>query len=205
MKVYRILGACAAVMLGASFVFASEDAKDHKEWEAKVFSEANQLILEEGWAGLSPVSPIKARWELKRTADGWVGAGDFAVGGHFGKRQTATDHVKVRVPAKVWEACVRELKGLPQKPGPYNGKLFYTDSYPSYRITVRSSRGDWSIFTESQGEDHLPWALEARGATWVVDHSGPAKAWRLLEPHLAKDRLKKLTDQVAGSPRSPAF
>ena len=151
--------------------------------------EALAVTIEDSWVGLG--NPHKARYELERQGSGLIGKARFEAG--WSEGPTATANITVPV-----EATLDFLDTLAQSPavyGHYEPRIKHTDDYPSLSIEVRLPDQTVRFYSESQGETHVPWGVDVKGDTFVINSDEPARALALLKPYLKQDVLRKLLDE----------
>lgn len=159
----------------------------------KQLTSTQSITMRDDWAGLSKASPIRAHYTLSRLPDGaMTGLADFAAGEQSGVAITATE--TITIPAAVVSDFLDRLAAIPLKAGDYVPNSEHTDDYPNIAITIQLSAGTASYYTQSQGDNHVPWAINIANETYVVDSTEIADAYALLTPYLKKDVL----DQVVG-------
>lgn len=52
------------------------------------------------------------------------------------------------------------------------------------------------IHSESQGDDHVPWAANIGNDVYVIDSELPARALMALKPYLKSDTLERLVNKA---------
>lgn len=158
-------------------------------------STAKFITINDTWSGLSPVAPMSASYSLGQAGDYFEGGASFSVGGYFG--DTKTDTASLRVPNKVVHDFLQKLSGVRPVPGEYEPKMEWTDDYP--KITISLVLKDFQtveFYTESQGDENIPWKVTYNGQSYIIDSGIPAQALDLLLPYLAQDKLQNLIKQV---------
>jgi hypothetical protein len=71
----------------------------------------------------------------------------------------------------------------------------HTDDFPSVSIELALPDVTVVMLTESQGPDHVPWALTIKKETFVIAGRTPTRAYRPLEPYLQKQLLEQLANE----------
>jgi hypothetical protein len=95
----------------------------------------------------------------------------------------ATDGVAV--PAALLDGFLARLADAPVVSGDYVPAFEHTDDYPHFAITIGSVGGGAVVFfSDSQGGDRVPWALEIEGARFIVPSDAPARALDLVRRYL---------------------
>ena len=89
-------------------------------------------------------------------------------------------------PLRSTRSCERSSKS-PLIEREYVPTFTHTDDYPSISIE-KVAEGETVVFrTESQGEGHVPWAVESKGKTFVIPTDTPARALEILGPYLRRE------------------
>jgi hypothetical protein len=88
------------------------------------------------------------------------------------------------LPKATFESFLRTLSEAPILRGRYTPRIEATDDYPSISIRVGTREGEFLFHSESQGEAHVPWAVEVKGTTYVIPSEAPAQALAMLAPYL---------------------
>lgn len=157
--------------------------------------EANALAIELGWQGLSPISPVQAKYLLGLHNDQFDGKGRFKVA-------TATATRDIIVPRNLvrqFLAAAIKVTLLEQE---YQPRIMHTDDYPSVAITVHTQQGELSIETRSQPRgstsekywDATPWAIHFSGRTFVVTADDLDRA---LDPLLSRLQYDEVIGELA--------
>jgi hypothetical protein len=151
--------------------------------------EAVELTIEDEWAGLG-VSH-RAYYRLQRQTNGFTGKASFEVGWAAPTAVIAD----VSVPMKAALEFFETLAQLPAVYGYYEPRIEHTDDYPSVSIEVMLPDQTVRFYSRSQGENNVPWGLDVKGDTFVINSDEPARALNLLRPYLKRDVLRKLVDE----------
>ena len=153
-------------------------------------TQARSIKIEDEWIGLSHIAPIEAHYDLRRQNGAFSGKANFSVAYYYREKHTAVENIVI--PEDMALSFLRTLAQSPTEYGYYEPRIEHTDDYPSISIQIELEGESLKFYTESQGEDHVPWALDWKGSTFVINSDQPAKALALLEPYLKKDTLEKL-------------
>jgi hypothetical protein len=151
---------------------------------------AQSVLIKNEWAGMWPVSPLAAHYELRPEAGQFLGTADFSVAGG---QQTAG--AEIAVPADVMQAFLETLARSPMKEGEYVPRVERTDDFPLITIDIDLGSETVAFFSTSQGGSHVPWGAAFGGKTYVIDADTPARALKLLEPYLQAELLDALVEQ----------
>lgn len=161
---------------------------------------ADEIIIDDHWAGYGPASPTMADYKLRRAGGDFIGGASFSAGGHF-RPKPRTDSCDVKIPAAAAADFLKRLAGCASRAEAYKPRIHHTDDYPDIQITVKA-KGKSAVFkTQSQGEFHAPWAIEHDGKLRVVEGDGPGRALKDLRTHLANDRFRALIETVVAEPK----
>jgi len=175
-------------------------------WELQMFDEYRSPIGRiplEGFSGLAgtvifraqPRSPMRRRPPRP----------DLQGPGVSGKVFFKT--ADVFVPVEHAKYFLKILSRVHLVRGEYVPRIQWTDDFPS--ITIKITTWDSGVsetitfFTQSQGKGHVPWGVTIQGVTYVVPSDRPDKALEALEPHLRRNILKDLTDNLKNSEPLP--
>ncbi len=153
---------------------------------------APAINIRDDWAGLSKSSPQLAHYLLDRTVDGLTGTAEFSAG-----TEPVTTTAEITIPESVVQDFLGKLAAVPLKEGIYTPKIDHTDDSPNISITIQVDSGIVSFYSQSQGDDHLPWGASIANKIYVIDTPDVAQALALLEPYLKKDVLQQVIDEAA--------
>jgi len=123
---------------------------------------ADQVTIVESWSGLGPAS--EKRYVLRR-------------------KGTPSKEGAV-VPDPVLDRFLDSLASAPVLSGPYKPFWDHTDDYPKLSITMGPREEPVVFFSESQGRDRVPWAIDFAGKRYVVPSDAPARALDLVRGYL---------------------
>ena len=128
-------------------------------------------------------------------ADGsFTGTGDFSVAGGTPKVVTSTE--SIAIPADVASAFLQKVAAFPIKEGTYTPAITHSDDNPLLTITVDTpGEGTLTIYSQSQGDQHIPWGASIAGKDYVIDTPAPAEAIALLDPYLKREVRQQLIDE----------
>jgi hypothetical protein len=159
-------------------------------------SSAVQVItINDSWDGLSPAAPIRAVFRLQPATDCFTGTAQFSAGGYSGA--VINRSVPITIPLPVIEEFAALLQSTPLAVGDYKPSISHTDDYPAITIAVKGEADSLQFYSESQGDQHIPWQVSIAGRGVFVSHSGiPAQALGLLDPYLAREVEEELIDQA---------
>lgn len=156
---------------------------------------ADLVLIQDAWVGYSAASPVVARYELRRTRGGGLsGDGVLSTGLAEGAKR-----VRVAMKAATTDAFLDAISDAELVPGQYAPFQDHTDDYPRIEIVVRVPTrhvGDRSglvtLYTESQGESHAPWAAFVGGNVYVVAGDEVGRALVALDRALKKGELRRM-------------
>jgi hypothetical protein len=139
---------------------------------------ADEIVIDKSWGGLGKSS---ANHYVLRRAGGGATAG-------------------ASVPAATMDAFLARLAGAPLVEGPYIPRQMHTDDFPRLAITFGTGDDRLVVFSESQGADRYPWALQFEGRRYVLSSDAPARALDLVKAHLAAAEVKVAPGRPEESP-----
>jgi len=152
-------------------------------------------MIEDDWTGLSWVAPINAAYQISLNNGAWVGSAKFSVG-YDG---THTKEEIVTVADSTVQEFLHALEAAPLKEETYIPSIDHTDDYPSIMISIQTDTDKIAVFSQSQGDGHVPWATIIRDKGYVIDSDIPSRALTAFEPYLKKDVLDALVIDVRNS------
>jgi hypothetical protein len=159
-----------------------------------VIATVTRLAITDVWSGMSPWSPIARTAELLRQPDdSFSGSVMLEVGD--GPNQII-ETLSRQVPREVAAAFLRLLAAIQPQPGTYQPLCTHTDDFPRLGIILESTGFGARFYTESQGEDHVPWGLTVAGVDYTVTSAAPAQALRLLDPHVGSRELEAILERA---------
>src|SRR5205823_4143442 len=157
---------------GRSFVFYDDDAHvkleglrldpafatdmAHEQLLRSLARAADRIQIRDAWSGLSARAQPVAQHTLRKTGAAWTGDVTFSAGNRSKAMPWTPD-------GRIVAAFLDELAASRVTTAPYVPTLTHTDDYPNIRIEIGTSAGGIAFHTESQGRDHLPWALDMAG------------------------------------------
>jgi hypothetical protein len=156
--------------------------------------EASTVVIELGWQGLSPLSPVEANYRLELRDGQFEGKGRFKVA-------TATATRDVVVPRDLMRAFLAAATRVALVEKEYQPRITHTD-YPTVTVAVQTRQGKVTIATRSQPQksasgnhwDATPWAIDYSGRTFIVTSQDPVQA---LDPLWTRLRYDEVTGELA--------
>lgn len=112
------------------------------------------------------------------------------------------DQQPLSIPIKDIGLFIDELSKAQFSEGEYQPSITWTDDYPHLEINIELRTGMLSFYSDSQGEQHVPWGMSYDHRTYTLG-AAPMDALDILLPYLKKDRLKALEDQVVEAMNEP--
>jgi hypothetical protein len=158
---------------------------------------ATAFRLRDDWSGLTTVSPITILYSVTKAADGsFAGTGDFSVAQGTAKAVTST--VNITIPADVAQSFLQKITALPIEEGAYTPVITHTDDNPLLTVTLDTpGEGTLTVYSQSQGDQHVPWGASIAGKDYVINSPAPAEALALLDPYLKRDVRQQLIDEAS--------
>jgi len=156
------------------------------------------VVIHDEWVGYNAHSPIGALYELRRGArGGLVGEGRLSTS-LAGERV-----VEVAIRAGVVSKFLEAIAGAKIVEGSYQPRQEWTDDYPHIEIGLHVGVGDIGrrgglvhLFTESQGEFHVPWGASVGGRMWTVPGDEVGRALATLSGPLQRAELARMMREV---------
>lgn len=159
---------------------------------------AEFVLIQDAWVGYSAASPVVARYELRRTRGGGL-SGDGVLSTGLAPRPK---RVHVAMKAATTVTLLEAIANAELVPGRYAPFQDHTDDYPRIEIVVQVPArqiGDRSglvtLYTESQGEFHAPWAAFVGGNAYVVAGDEVGRALVALDRALKKGELRRMAER----------
>ena len=113
----------------------------------------------------------------------WGGLGPSSASRAVLHREGGRSAAGVAVPSATLDRFLALLAEAPVVDGPYMPRIEHTDDYPRASITIGT--GDPVVFfSESQGPDRVPWAVQIEGRRYVIPSNAPARALDLVRAYL---------------------
>lgn len=153
---------------------------------------ADSFNIRDDWAGLALTSPILAHYRLERAPSGMTGVAEFSAG-----QQPITATEAITVPKDVIDSFLSKLASAPLKAGDYTPDISHTDDYPNLSITIQVTSGIVSYYSQSQGEDHLPWGASIGNTVYTIDTKTISEALALLKPYLKEEVRQQVIDRAS--------
>jgi hypothetical protein len=144
------------------------------------------ITINDSWTGMFSNAPFNAQYELMIQDGMLVGTSTFSSGY---RADRIYENVISPIPAEVVEEFIRKLEEAHITPGKYRPLDYqeWVDDYPNISITIQTSNGTIEIFTQSQGEEHIPWAANVRSEEYLIHSAIPSHALDILQPYLLID------------------
>lgn len=162
-----------------------------KRPEIKALVQSRSIRIRDDWNGLGLGQT--AHYNLRRSANRFKGNATFTVG-RLSRVET------ISIPLDVVQTFLRTLGDSPLENRKYSPRIRHTDDYPSLRIELELENKTVSFITESQGKNHVPWAVTIQGKTYVIESDVPARALATLDPYLKHEVLRELKEKARSSP-----
>ena len=141
-----------------------------------------ELRIQDTWMGLAEPSSRSTEYRLQRKADYLKG---YRVSPGGEGRSTPESREQVQ---PIPDFVVRYVLGLLENARlireVYRPTLECTDDYPSIQLQLLVGEHLIEFYTQSQGEDHVPWAVVCGEGRWVTHSTAPSRALAALMPYL---------------------
>lgn len=158
---------------------------------------ADFVLIQDAWVGYSAASPVVARYELRRTRGGGL-SGDAVFSTGLASRPKRV-HVAMKAAiAGTFLEAIGNAELVARRYAPLQNQ---TDDYPRIEIVVQVPAGQVgdrsglvTLYTESQGEFHAPWAAFVGGNVYVVAGDDVGRALIALDRPLKKGELRRMAE-----------
>lgn len=162
-----------------------------------------RIELNDDWTGLSSFAPIKRRFDLVQESGDWRCNGTLTfycpdssdeslsnaeIEGHT-SLELMTDSLEILVEKCRIQRFIGSIDECPIERKVYVPYQERDDDRPHLKITIEIVDAKVVLYSDSQGDDHIPWALEFRGHKWVVDSAVPADAMKTLGVALKRQQF----------------
>lgn len=158
-------------------------------------SGANRIRICDDWIGLGVGR--RAHYDLKRVGTDFIGEAIFQAG----QRETTA---AVTIPSVAAKSFLTLLSGSALVEGKYQPEMTHTDDYPSVGIELDVGKEIVLFYSESQGEEHVPWGVAIRDEFYTIPSNTVARALFLLRSYLKEHLLGELV-RVVESRESPSL
>lgn len=162
--------------------------------------DARELVAVDAWEGYSPVSPTRATYRLRRTADGsFAGTVEMSVGAGLIRRDTS---FAIHLPRAAADSLLQVLSDAPLREESYRPTFTHTDDFPAKLVDVTVGDSVIRFHTRSQGRWHEPWQVSAGGKTYVT---GSEAIWSALSAVLGRmggREMRGLVDAAQNDPEA---
>lgn len=153
------------------------------------------FTLQDGPGIWSPIGPVESRYVVQREDKWFNGQARFSARDEKSGRERKAE-ASVNIPLAVAQAAFQILATAPLKEEEYVPDGRQTDYFPHIEWALKVKANVVTFYTDSQGENHVPWAVKFGGKTYVIHSDAPARAYKLLLPYLKKDVLKDMMDEA---------
>lgn len=162
-----------------------------------------RIELTDAWTGLSVFAPIDLRFELTRENNDWRCHGKLTFYSPdrtdeglmkselegYAPQMRMTESSETLVNRESIDRLVQSIDSCPIARKVYIPNQDRDDDRPSLAINIETQNAKLCLYSGSQGDDHVPWALEFQRYKWVVDSPLPADAMRALGTALKRQQL----------------
>jgi hypothetical protein len=166
-------------------------------WEQSlhaVLAAANRIRFTDAWGGYAAPGAVAAgEYAAQHVGDRWTGTVTFSVG-------TRTKSMQWQPNAKTMSAFFAAMDTSALTTAQYVPKITHADDYPRLRFEIDAGSRRAGIHSESQGVDHVPWAVEINGRTYTVSTAAPARALKVLKDSVDANDAQRLLDEVKREP-----
>jgi hypothetical protein len=162
--------------------------------EKVTVEQVERMTIRNGWGGLGCVHAVE--YTFRRTPQGFEGSATISVDGRRSREKLSRTVSGVVIPTALAEHLLQELVAVPLRDAPYVPRVPGLDDYPSRRIVLDTPTRQVTYFSESQGEDGNPWALEVPGKVYVIPSGSPGRAIEGASAALKATEVKETLDAM---------
>lgn len=194
-----LLGGCRDTEGSNSSFFNQEKNKLKDIYpELEKLPESTSLYVEQLHYGY-PGSRKEMSYLLERKNNQFAGYIAFYRASMNNQLETAEE---IAIPTSTVQNFLRIIANTTMYAGAYRGKPLsrMTDSFPSMRIVIPTSKGFLKLYSFSQQPDFVPWTIEFDGKMFTTEDAAPFNAHLLLKPYLKMDISEELSKEVLKYP-----
>lgn len=172
---------------------ATESAAPPEPFDYGLISSARRLRICEQWSGHDAVTRI-AHYDLIRDDSGFSGEAVFQVGRNHEVIE------RVVIPAHAATSFLKLLSKSPVIEGTYEPNI--TTWYESTSVGIELDE-TVIFYSESQGQDHVPWGVRFHDRAYTLAANTPARALFMVRSYLKSYMLDALWRTVRESKEQP--
>jgi hypothetical protein len=154
------------------------------------FSQTSEIVIEDGWQGISPTSPEKAQYTLSLSEGQFEGNAYFSAGHNPPLHITAS----ITIPQEVVQSFLLALAQSKLEYGTYIMRSIHLDDYPRISIALKYDQNEIRFGTADPKDPF--WSAKFNGREYVVNSDVPGTALILLYPYLKRDVYRGLIDEA---------
>src|SRR5438874_11706800 len=155
-----------------------------------ILSAANRIHFRDDSGGYGPPGPFPVvDYALQRVGDRWTGTVNVAVG-------TRRNSMAWNPSARTMSTFFNALRRSPLTTTEYVPYIEHTDDYPRLGLEIEVGARRAVIHSESQGSDHVPWAVDVDGRRYTVPSAAPSRALKVLLDSVDANDEKRLIDEL---------
>jgi hypothetical protein len=129
-----------------------------------------------------------ARLERQAGMHTFTGTVQMSHGGPEGRKRAGP--IPITVPDSAMRSFLAALAAAPRQEGRYRTLHTYTDSYPSFTMTLCSDAGVVEFFSDSQSERN--WRVTLGGVQYLSDSPVPFLAQDFLNPFYRQEEIDRI-------------
>ena len=155
-----------------------------------VLAAADRIHFRDNWAGDAPPGTVPVvEYALQKAGERWTGTVTFSVG-------QRTKSMVWRPDAKTMSRFFDAMEKSALTTAKYVPKITHTDDYPHLQLEIDAGSRRAVVHSESQGVDHVPWAVDIDGRTYTVPTADPARALTVLLDSADANEARRLLDEL---------
>lgn len=158
--------------------------------DALDFSHTTQIVIEDGWQGVSPTSPEKAQYVLN------LNEGQFEGSAYFSAGHNPPLHIteSITIPQEVIQPFLKALAQSKLEHGTYIVRAVRLDDHPRIFIALKYEQNEISFGTADPKDPF--WGAKFNGHDYVVNSDIPGTALIPLYPYLKRDVYRGLIEEA---------
>jgi hypothetical protein len=154
------------------------------------FSRTTEIVIEDGWQGISPTSPEAARYTLS------LGEGQFEGHAYFSAGHNPPLHIteSITIPQEVVQPFLKALAQSKLEYGTYIVRAARLDDHPRIFIVLKYDQDEISFGTADPKDPY--WGVKFNGRDYVVNSDIPGTTLTPLYPYLKRDVYRGLIEEA---------
>ncbi|MCB0034094.1 MAG: hypothetical protein KDE51_08750 [Anaerolineales bacterium] len=147
-------------------------------------TQTTHLFIRNDWDGLSDLAPINAHYDLRPSAEGFVGEATYEAGGYssFPKLEV----VEIAIPQAVMSEFLTTLAQIPLEAIEYEPTVV-NDDYEYISFAFQTAAGEIEVRSYSLTPQNIPWEVNIGEDSYVISSGAPSEAFDKLRPYLQEE------------------